>query len=227
MAHPKQKLITFFADNNASPRQQSSSPSLGLGLLLDFPPSKNNTPQIWSRLVDARDPVAAWAEGSYQLITDNQKSLASSNSLLGYGIKPVVKEFGPDPKLDGDVRWSAQFGYANSGQSYRAFKEGWHATPPAPIALVVAKAGVQDGLQACAAGAEWRGFVSWNGATDVQRYTVYAGSSEYNLRRVAIVEKQGFETEFVVPLGAKIVQVKVDEGKILRGQSAVVAVGSA
>ena len=43
-----------------------------------------------------------------------------------------------------------------------------------------------------------RGYVSWNGATDVSHYEIYAGLDDSKLARTGITfEKRGFETAFV------------------------------
>ena len=181
---------------------------MGLGLILDLPPNRNNTPKIYTHLVDANEPVYAYAEGSYTTVENG-------NYFVGYGDRPVLKEFGPDSNTGADVRWSAQFGYVNNNNtasSYRAFKQSWHATPSTKLSLVVGDAGADDALKHCAADSSKRGYVSWNGATGVTDYAVYAGSKKDDLQEEGKVARRGFETEFVVPQSAKYVQVAAIEG---------------
>nr|POE90095.1 hypothetical protein CFP56_20562 [Quercus suber] len=211
-----QVLLTYFANNNDD--LTTLNPSTGLSLLLDLPPSKSTSPTLVLRLADDADPVYSYAEGSHQ-------QLDNGNQFLSYGIRPVLKEFGPD----GAIRWTAQFGYRNNnntGSSYRAFKHDWHATPAAAISLVVQAAAADDALNDCAAGSSWRGFVSWNGATDVTGYVVYGGADSANLQPLTTIASSSFETEFVVPQEAQFVQVTAlqdgQDGEV--GASSVIAV---
>jgi hypothetical protein len=137
---------------------------------------------------------------------------------MGYGAYAVIEEFGPkqstssDDTQKGHVRWSAAFGSGDLVSSYRVFKQEWHATPATKPSLTVSRAAANDTLNHCAGrNSTWRGYVSWNGATDVTRWLVYAGMSNANanatLKAVGSVRKEGFETEFVVPQGAAFVQV--------------------
>lgn len=71
-----------------------------------------------------------------------------------------------------------------------------------------------------------RGYVSWNGATDVTGWNVYVGGDGANVSEMAFsVRKGGFETQFVVPMGAEFVQVGAVEGDVEVRRSDVVAVG--
>nr|POE49756.1 hypothetical protein CFP56_74594 [Quercus suber] len=207
-----QVLLTQFADNNFAPN--TNNVSLGLSFLLDLPPKKSQSPTLVTRIVDKNDRVISYAEGSYQML-DND------NIFLGYGIRPILKEFGGN----GDIRWTAQFGDLNTGSSYRAFKQAWHATPTTALSLVVQSAASNDALNSCAAGSSFRGFVSWNGATDVGKYRLSTGSKRTNLQVAATVARKGFETEFVVPQDANFIQVAaLDMNGNVSGKSAIVAV---
>lgn len=73
-------------------------------------------------------------------------------------------------------------------QSYRGFRQEWHATPKTQPRLVID----QD------AGGRRAGFVSWNGATDVSDWVVFEGPAQDRLSRVGRIRYRGFETEFVV-----------------------------
>ena len=144
---------------------------------------------------------------------------------MGYGMEPYIKEYGPGSSTGADVRWSAQFGAAGDS-SYRAYKSEWHATPAADPSLVVANATTGDPLSSCAGSSSLRGYVSWNGATEVQEWALYVGDSADGLSQVQVFENNGFETEFVVPASAKYVKVGAIEstgGNISR-YSTVVAV---
>ena len=118
-----------------------------------------------------------------------------------------MKEFGPQSASGADVRWSAQFGFKNSAQSYRAYKSDWHATPSSPPNLVVQAIQSDDELSSCADSSNLRGFVSWNGATDVVYYVVCTVRDQNNMQQIGRVQKQGFETKFVIPAGTEVVRV--------------------
>lgn len=184
-------------------------PSVGLGLILDLPPSKDKSPTIYTHLVDPEDEIYAYAEGSYG-------RLDNGNILVGYDVRPVIKEFAPQSGGDDSkVLWSANFGYNNnniSASSYRAYKQVWHATPSAAPSLVVAFRNSTDSLSRCAGGSTKRGYVSWNGATDADPWNVYAGDAKDSLKVVGNVVNRGFDTEFVVPQNAEFVQVAAMQG---------------
>ena len=75
-------------------------------------------------------------------------------------------------------------------QSYRGFKAEWVGRPLSTPSLVVEREGKEG---ACAVG-----YVSWNGATGVQRWVVFAGPVGAELERVGSVRSRGFETRFTV-----------------------------
>lgn len=215
-------LYTCFNDYNGE--LTTDNPSSGIALLLDIPANSTKSLEPVYNLLDPSNPLVAYAEGSHTIL-DN------GNRFMGYGVVPFMKEFGPpsgNGSNDTDVRYSAQFAYNNynnTGSSYRAFKSVWHATPSAPLDLVVASAASNDTLSSCSGGSKYRGYVSWNGATDVTQYRIYAGSSASSLSSTGVVfDKKGFETEFVVPGNAKYVQVAALEGETEVGKSAAVAV---
>ncbi|KAF6227870.1 hypothetical protein HO133_007598 [Letharia lupina] len=72
--------------------------------------------------------------------------------------------------------------------SYRGFKVEWQGFPTTSPDLVV------DGYgKSCLAG-----YVSWNGATNVEEWAIYEGWAHDKLSQVSRVGYQGFETEFTV-----------------------------
>ncbi|OOQ88727.1 hypothetical protein PEBR_11193 [Penicillium brasilianum] len=205
-----QALISWFAnDLNTG---TSTVPSKGLTLRLTFPPSPEHPPELVTNFYDHQYPVSSAAEGSFF-------PLPNGNALMGYGSEPYIKEYGPS----GDVRWSAQFAGYNLGQSYRSYKQEWHATPSTRPSLVVSKATAKDDLEQCAGkSSSLRGYVSWNGATDVEQYRVYAGSDKNSLKLLGQFEKKGFETQFSLPNGIKVVEVAaIQAGKIIRKSGVV------
>ena len=129
--------------------------------------------------------VFADSQGSYEPV------LEGGNQLMGYGQLPIVREYGP--AVDGsDLRWEARFGNAGKAvQSYRAFKQVWHATPAGwdPVLVVVER--VDDESTGCGG----RAYVSWNGATEVESWNIYAlADGDIDVVILGSVPKRGFET---------------------------------
>lgn len=117
---------------------------------------------------------------------------------MGYGLDPVIKEYGP-AGTGNAVRWSARYGIDGRVQIYRAFKSEWHGRPTSKPSLIV-EPPAANGTDGCATG-----YVSWNGATDVEGWAVSVGGSPSGVVGVGEVRYQGFETGFVV--GGRCVQV--------------------
>ncbi|KAJ5469223.1 hypothetical protein N7539_008841 [Penicillium diatomitis] len=200
-----QLQLRYFANNNGDPT--TSNPSVGLEFLLTVPPATDHPPQLLKNLSDPLYPVASLAMGTHDI-------LSNDNHFLGYGIQPVMKEFGPQDPQGRDVRWSARYNFENGAASYRTYKTNWRASPSTKPSLQIKKVGsgsnVSSGLDGIECGSsEIRGYISWNGATEVKHFVVYTGSDENSMTAVGITRKQGFETEFAIPegYGHKFVQV--------------------
>ncbi|KAK5312876.1 hypothetical protein LTR93_011147 [Exophiala xenobiotica] len=219
-----QALISWFANNNDLTGQPNAKPSTGLTLLVTLPPNPSSPPVLYTNYSDPESPIDAWSQGSFSY-------LPNGNRFLGYGSNAVIAEYGPrgsDPdSTEGQVRWTATFGYGNIVSSYRAYKQVWHATPATDPDLVVLQATANDTLAHCAESSTWRGYVSWNGSTDVTDWIVYTGSTHTTLTATGQACKAGFETAFVVPQGAAFVQVGAVEnnGAAVVRKSKVVPVG--
>jgi len=216
--------LHMFANNNAVPGQPNAILTTGLSLDLTLPPNPQTPPTLHTNLTNPLFPVGAWSQGTYS-------RLSNGDLFMGYGSDAVMMEYAPIAESDtteGEVIWSAAFGNGDLVSSYRAFKQVWSATPTTDPNLVVLQAdATSDALADCAAGSSHRGYVSWNGATDVTGWAVYAGQSENKLEEVGVAECLGYETEFVVPKDAAFVQVgavKAGDTAVTR-RSAVVAVG--
>ncbi|KAF4959674.1 hypothetical protein FSARC_10661 [Fusarium sarcochroum] len=172
----KGMVISMF-DNHNSDEDTGKTPSRGLLLKLKLPPNRNDKPQVLRTL---QPDVARFSQGfgSYQL------DLSNGNQLINYGDGGVIHEFGPD---DGhDLRWQGRFGHDGAVRSYRASKHEWKGTPMhwSP-ALVLEKRG-QSVV----------GFVSWNGATDIQAYNIYVAEPGTPIRLLGKAKVLGFETAF-------------------------------
>lgn len=163
--------------------------NVGLELQLTLPPNKSDTPVVLEHLVDPSDLIYSQSQGDTEFLPDG-------SIFMGYGAIAVMREWGPNHPDGSDLRWSARFAADNVVQSYRGFKHEWHATPTTDPSLVV----IASGGSGCSAG-----YVSWNGATDVEAWVIYEGPDQGHLSKVGQVGFKGFETKFTV--GEACVQV--------------------
>jgi hypothetical protein len=188
-------ILHYFNNYNNGQPLNSSKPSDGLKFSLDLITHKAT---LLKSLVDPNDLIYAGSQGS-------SSPLKNGNTLIGYGAVAKIKEFGPHG--NNDVRMTVEFGDANS-QSYRAYREVWHATPAAPPVAIV-EAGVV--------------YMSWNGATDVSSWVVYQGQVNGTLVKAGTVKNKGFETRFTLTGKPKFVQVAARSGDVLRKSTVIAA----
>jgi hypothetical protein len=131
----------------------------------------------------------------------NNQVLSNGNSFVGWGEAPYLSEFAPS----GAILFSAHL--PAPGQSYRAYRFPWRATPASAPAIAVRPG----------AGAAVTLYASWNGATSVSAWRVLAGADASSLVALAQVPSSGFET--AIPLtssaAAFAVQALGAEGQVL------------
>ena len=168
-----------------------------------MPPNRSNPPQLIDHLSDPTNPIYADSQGSTSI-------LPNGNVFLDYGQISVLTEFGPSDPSGGDVRWTARFGFNNLVQSYRGFKTEWQGFPTTRPDLFVEKSG----------GSCRKGYVSWNGATNVEDWIVFEGGAEDKLSQVGRLRYAGFETQFGV--NQPCVQVAAVVGGQISSKSSVV-----
>ena len=192
--------ISYFNNFNAGVGNVTH-PSTLLELQLSLPPNNSSTPTVLRDLSDASDPLVSVSQGSHLI-------LSNGNSFGGYGQIPVMREFGPNEPLGGDLRWSARFGPDNIVQSYRAFKQVWHGYPTTLPSLVVDFDG--DGCGTA--------YASWNGATDVSAWAVFEGPDKDHLSGTGQVGQLGFETKFGVE-GPCVQVAATVKGKVTRSDA--------
>ena len=212
-------LYTVFNDYNGD--FTTHNPSSGITLILDLPSNGTKSLQPYANVRDPAQNISALAEGSYQLI-DNE------TALLGYGVFPIIKEFDLKPGNGSTVKYTAQFAYNNyTASSYRSFKSDWHATPCTSIDVLIAtSANATASSSASTPGSGKTGYVSWNGATDVTTYAIFAqanGSGDY-ADTGYYFDRKGFETSFEVPTELKSIQIVAYAGSSESGRSSAVAV---
>ena len=132
----------------------------------------------------------------------NDELLADGDSFVGWGEEPYFSEYGPA----GETLFDAHI--PSPGQSYRAYRFAWSATPAAPPSLAV---------RSSAAGGVTL-YASWNGATGVSGWTALGGSSPSSLSALATVPATGFETAIALPSSDAYfaVQALGAAGRVLR-----------
>ena len=189
--------------------------SHGIAFELTLPPDKASPPNLVANMIDPTNQVISFAGGSNDYLGDGRY-------LLDYGIGGHITEFHVDESGNSEVALSITLGARNATvESYRAFKESWHATPAYEPSLVVMPTSEVDKLakyKPC----PMRGYVSWNGATDVQGWNVYLSSQGGGVKAAGHVPFRGFETQFDVPEGSVGVAVgALVDGKEVRRSEVV------
>lgn len=146
--------------------------------------------------------TSAQSEGSVQ-------TLGNGNVFLGFGAQPFFSEFSRAGRLLFDASLPRDDG------SYRAYSFSWHAKPRTKPALAAKRTGP----------AAVSVYASWNGATEVARWRVLAGSAPRSLKPVATVRRTGFETKVEVPGSGSFFEVRAldSRGHVLGSSPAVPA----
>ncbi len=157
--------ITAF-DDGAVPKVHSQSRAIRLNI--DW---KRRTVTLVNRYVHSPSLLAG-SQGDMQL-------LPNGDWFVGWGSEPYFTEFNPS----GQVVFDGHIPYP--GQSYRAYRFPWSATPSYPPAIAV-KSGPAAGHVTV--------YASWNGATQVASWRVLAGPTPATLSAATTVPSTGFET---------------------------------
>ena len=128
----------------------------------------------------------------------NQQTLPNGNFLVGWGSQRQLTEY----DAAGNPLFNAflSLGY----ESYRAYRMPWVGLPRSRPKVAAADE----------PGAGTDAYMSWNGATEVATWELFAGSSASSLQSVATVPRRGFETKITAPGVPRFVQVRAQE---LRG----------
>lgn len=124
--------------------------------------------RVWQYPADAN--IYAQYMGSMQ-------RLDNGSTVISWGNNPIVNEIRPDG--------SKAFELQMDGLTYRAFRSPWQGFPAAAPRLIVAPSPDTSTANL---------YFSWNGATEVQAYEVYAGADAASLTWVIDLEPTGFET---------------------------------
>jgi hypothetical protein len=162
------------------------------------------TATLLQELADPEDPIYSVSQG-------NMEVLPCGNSVLGYGSAPKLKEF----DQEGNVVLSVAWGEVKAVQSYRDYKAEW-----------VGKPSTKPDVFACKADNGTEVYMSWNGATEHETWTVFGGAVNGTLNEVVRVEKTGFETRANIAQTLGLVRVEASGKAIETGVSNVVGVSS-
>jgi hypothetical protein len=164
------RTLTIF-DNGSAPKVHSQSREIHVRI---------DWPHRAVSLVDRHVHTPALLSGSQ----GDSDTLPDGDVLIGWGEEPYITEFSPSGEVVFDARLPAP------GQSYRAYRLPWSATPASPPSVAV-RPGAPGSVTV---------YASWNGATGVRSWRVLGGDSAGNLGPLADVTRTGFET--VIPLPA-------------------------
>jgi len=145
------------------------------------------TPTPFSRAVeyeideDAKTVTRVWQypddQSIYAVAMGNVQRLENGNTFIGWGTLGSITEVNDQ----GDTALELNLG----GLSYRAFRFPWDALPAEPPRLVARGSGDPNGVTL---------YFSWNGATQIDSYDIYAGATPDSTILVANIPKSGFET---------------------------------
>lgn len=128
--------------------------------------------------------------------------MPNGDVFVGWGSQPYFTQY----RHDGKPVLNGRF---EDGTSYRAFRHPWTGTPAERPAIAVERRS-KDAL---------RVYASWNGATEVARWSVIGGPSRRSLTKLGTAARAGFETtiEVSAPAGVRFVAARaVDKsGRVL------------
>lgn len=124
----------------------------------------------------------------------NMEVLEDGTVFIGWGSEPQYSRYARDGTLLQDAELAG-------GISYRAYLQEWHGSPTEPPKMTL------DG---------GRGYVSWNGATEVDQWRFLAGPDEEGAAEVETVEADGFESSAEMPDEAYLAVEALDaDGTVL------------
>ena len=181
------RTLTIF-DNGSAPKVHSQSRQIQVRI-------------DWAHrsvtLVDRHVHTPALLSGSQ----GDSDTLPDGDVFVGWGEQPYITEFSPSGEVVFDARLPAP------GQSYRAYRVPWSATPAGPPSVAVRSTG--PGVVTI--------YASWNGATEVLSWRVLGGGSSTDLVPVVTATRSGFETPIPLPTAYRwfAVQALGPDGRVL------------
>ncbi|HEV3228868.1 MAG TPA: arylsulfotransferase family protein [Solirubrobacteraceae bacterium] len=191
-------LVSLFDDESFG--QTASVPSRGLVLKLD---NRDRSATVVHQYLHIPPTFGRQGQGNLQ-------TLGNGDAFVGWGAdagsttEPYVamSEF----TAQGQLLFDAQF--KRPVESYRALRQAWTGTPAAPPDVAAQSTGAGQTTV----------YASWNGATQVARWQVLAGSDAGHLASAgAPAPRTGFETAIAVPSAGPFFEVQALDaaGRIL------------
>ena len=198
--HSRDQIVISLLDNANSPLTlpNPTVPSSGLVLQLD---TKAKTAVALARYENPNLPIYATAQGNLQYLGGRR-----GHKLVGYGFSPIMQEF----DKAGTSVMTAQFGPIASGQGtppggvlgYRDFRGPWTGCPRTVPDMYAQKNGTGVSV-----------YMSWNGNTEYNSWSVSGGSSSSQLQALGTVQRTGFETGYFISQSVAFVQVQARGAK--------------
>ena len=184
--------ITLFDNGTNGAKVKRASRALELTVDLNA-----KTARVVRAFVHRHPVQRATSQGGLQ-------TLPNGHLFVGWGsMSPYITEFSKTGKIVFDARLTVSGG----DESYRAYRTPWSgAVPASPPDVAALRAHGKTTV-----------FASWNGATDVARWQVLAGSNKSSLSPARSARFAGFETAIRLPAVQKFVQVRALDatGKVL------------
>ncbi len=193
--------VTFFDDGSNPPiHRQSRAVRIALDL-------KTREAHLVVAYTHPDPPLLAASQG-------NMQTLASGNTVVGYGGVPAISEYGKDGALLFDAHQPFDMSF------YRAFRFPWSGRPLSPPAVL---ASLNDTSE------ETIVHASWNGATGVASWRVLAGKRTGSLTAQTTIPASGFESSTTLPKQYERVAVQALDaaGHVLGTSRTVGAIGYA
>jgi hypothetical protein len=160
--------VTFFDDGSDPPEERQSR---AVTIALDL---KTHAARLVSALTH-NPPLLSASQGNVQ-------TLASGDTVVGFGGVPEISEFAKNGSLlfDAHLPYDMIF--------YRAYRFPWSGQPLSAPAVAASLNNVGETIV----------HMSWNGATDVAKWRVLAGKRPKALAAQATVADSGFESSTVL-----------------------------
>jgi Arylsulfotransferase (ASST) len=162
-------LVSMFDDGAGPPYVHSESRALELHLNV-----ARKTATVTKQL-DLNPPVLSSFEG-------DEQEMPGGDDFVGWGEAPYFSQYNAQNQLIFEGR------FVDNNISYRAYRFPWRGTPTTPPAVAASTHGRKMTV-----------YASWNGATNVAKWRVFAGNSPYAMPAVSTARKTGFETAIKAP----------------------------
>jgi hypothetical protein len=191
--------VTLFDDGSNPPIHKQSR---AVRVALDF---KTHEAHLAGSYTHANPPLLAPSQG-------NMQTLASGNTVVGYGGVPEISEFASGGSLLFDAHLPYEMAF------YRAFRFPWSGLPTSPPSVLGALNDTSE---------ETVVHASWNGATEVAAWRVLAGAATGSLSVRATIPARGFESSTTLPVKyARVAVQALDSAHHVLGTSHTVQVVS-